>query len=141
MQVHGCVARVARQCRTVVVIPAVPLTVVHTQAVHHEKNLAAGSGQRGGKGLVFQRQRPATETQSHRNGQRVGGGGEIVAQHTVDGARHRVCLRLREGPFHVPGQQIQGAIQRRAGNLIYQPSAVIDKASDIVRESTRALAE
>ena len=92
VQVQRRAAEVARERRAVVVAVALPLQIVHAQAVHQHQQVRAGRGpahrQRGG----FDQHRPAFAAQGHRRRQRVGGCHEVIAQHAVERRHDRFAL-------------------------------------------------
>ena len=83
------VAQRPRQVFAVVVAGALPLQVVHAQAVHQQQHLAGGCT----RGLQRRQvKRAAPLAQRHRHGQRVAVGSQAVTHHAIEGRQHGLAL-------------------------------------------------
>jgi hypothetical protein len=91
-QVHGGVVQRLGQVCAVVVACALPLQVVHAQAVHQQQHLAGGLATGAQCGQV---QCVAVLAQFHGQGQGVGIGGQAVAHHAVQCGQQ--CLAFGRG--------------------------------------------
>ena len=93
VQIDRRVPEVARQRGAVIVSLALPLQIVHAQAVHQHDQLAAGVRDRRGQRLAFARQRVTVPTQVHGDRQRVVRRRQVVAEHAVQRGEQRLAPR------------------------------------------------
>ena len=91
-QVDGREAKFTRQRRAVVVTVALPLQVVHAQAVNQQQQAAAGGRQCGVQRRRGERQRTAFVAQAHRGGERIRARLEVVAEDTIQCRQHRFAF-------------------------------------------------
>jgi len=141
VQIDGRVAPVACQCRGVVVVVSIPLSVIHTQAVHDHQNLAVRFRYRGRKRIAFERERPAIASQPHGNRQWVRGFEQVVTQDSVQRAPRRGCLRLSDRRRPLPRKKSQRPIQYRPRNAVHQASAAVNEPGDAPGTPVRAPAQ
>ncbi len=92
VQVDRRVAKVTRQRGAVIVPVARPLQIVHAQTVYQYEQPAIdvwnGSLQRS----RFELQRVAIASKTHRGGERIARGGEVVTQHAVQCGNDRLAV-------------------------------------------------
>ena len=87
-QVDGREAEFARQRRAVVLAFALPLQVVHAQAVQQYHQAASGGWQRGVQRRRLQRQHTAFVAQAHCSGERIRTRREVVAEDAIQCRQH-----------------------------------------------------
>ena len=133
VQVDRRVAEVARQRGAVIVPLALPLQVVHAQAVQQHDQLAAGLRDRRGQRLAFARQGDAVPAQAHGDRQRVVRCRQVVAEHAVQRGEQRLAPRpgaaLAEQGLE-PRQQAVEAVPDEADHAVDAP---VDQARDAGR--------
>ena len=133
VQIDRRVAEVARQRRAVIVALALPLQVVHAQAVDQHDQLAAGARNRRGQRLAFGRQPHAVPAQAHGDRQRVARCRQVVAEDAVE----RGERRLAAGPCASLAEQRCKPRQQSVEALAHQPDHTVDAAINQARDAGR----
>jgi hypothetical protein len=72
---------------------ALPLLIVHAQAMHQQQDARARLRDRCRQRCFREFERPAGMTQRHRGCQRIAAAREVIAQHAIEGRQHRFALR------------------------------------------------
>ncbi len=133
VQVQQRAVAFGRQRRAVVVAVAPPLPGVHAQAVQQQQHARPRLRQRLGQRVGPQREGLAVVAQRHGDGQRVAGGGEVVAEHAVEHRDQRLALGRRRwhGTRRLRRtQQRDHLTQQRVQAAADQPRDAADAAVD-----------
>jgi hypothetical protein len=93
VQVDRRIPEVVRERSTVIVPFALPVQVVHAQAMQEYDQLAVGLRDRRGQRRTPNGQRDAVAAQTHMNGQRIAGRCQVVAEHAIE--RGQQCAASR----------------------------------------------
>ena len=113
--------------RGAVVSLAVPLQVVHAQAVDQQRHLVGCARQ---LRRAAPQQGTALVTQGHGRGQRVVALGQPVAHHAIEGGQHGFALRCFGRGIHDGGQQRLQLGQARLQPFAHQFGDAVDRAVD-----------
>jgi len=87
--------------------------------------------------MSLQRKRLPAPAQAHRDGQRIGGNGQVVADDAVEDRDQPVPFRAVGGGQRLGGQQAKAQFQRTADQPGHAVDGAVDKACDAARSSRR----
>ena len=115
-----------------VVAASPPLAGVHAEPVDEHEDAAVRMGNGHVDRAGVDRQRHAVVVQAHAGGERVGGGGEVVAEHPVEHGQHRVALgrRARSGRGQHGRDLAEQGVEGAAHEVRDPADASIDEAGD-----------
>ncbi len=143
-QVERRAAERTGQCCAVIVSLPPPLQVVQAQAVHEDQQAAGGRGssrraQRARR--IGQVDRLAAIAHGHRDRQRVGGPGEVVAVHTVDGGQQCIPARPGRAFRHQLDHRRERRVDAAPDEVHAAANGAVDEAGDAPRGARGRLPE
>ncbi len=126
-------SQVARQRGAVIVAVALPLQVVQAQPVDQHKHAARGLRKRRRQRIRCKRERRASDAERHRNGQRIRGFVEVIAEHPVERRQDGLALWRGRPLRHERGDDAEQRVDTAAdepGHASYRP---VDETGDSSR--------
>ena len=113
-----------------VVAVSEPHPIVAAQAVQQDHDLAVDVGDGGAQGFRVEIQRPTFSAEPHRDGEWVGGFGQVVADDAVEGCDQRGFFDARGGLGDAGLQWCQRPVDTHSGDPGDLPDGAVDHAAD-----------
>ena len=141
VQIHRRESGVDGQRRTVIVPVAPPLQIAHAQPVHQQQNLAGRIGNCFRQGAARQFQRLTIAPKLHRDRQRIGAVGKMIAKHAIQRRKHRFALSRRGVATEQRYQPTEQRIDAAADQARDAANGFVYKSRNSLRRLLRGLAE
>ena len=135
------VAEIAREGGSVLMAEPPPLPVVHARAVDQDDELGRRLGEDGPQRGRLERQLVAVVPQSHGDGERIAGRGEVVAEDAVEHGQHRLPLGAGDAVAEQRPELREGDVDARAHEVRHPADGLVDHPGHDARRTLERAAE